>query len=57
MIGFLSHDTIRLGELEAKNQVFAEATRTTDNFIKEQLPIDGILGIPIHNTSTMSTPE
>jgi hypothetical protein len=51
-LGSLIQDTVRLGELTAKHQVFAEAVTVSDNFVKPQVPIDGIVGFGFQGTSS-----
>ena len=43
--GFLSNDSIRIGDMAVHNQTFGEATALSANFLNPNQPLDGILGM------------
>jgi hypothetical protein len=49
MVGFLSQDTVAVGGLYVKNQVFGEATQVSKDF--EGQPFDGLLGLAFQSIS------
>jgi len=54
--GVLSRDVVKLGSLAAEDQVFAEVTSVSSNFINPNQPMEGILGFGFRAGSSSQLP-